>query len=81
MPHVCGDEPAGYIHIMSGLDVCPTYVGMNRDISLLPKWEESMPHVCGDEPGAICRQAPPSASMPHVCGDEPFVEMWKTEHL
>ena len=32
MPHVCGDEPAGKLTIISEKLVCPTYVGMNRVI-------------------------------------------------
>ena len=31
--------------------VCPTYVGMNRNLNPGPKRKECMPHVCGDEPG------------------------------
>ena len=31
--------------------VCPTYVGMNRNIPHIIEKEGRMPHVCGDEPG------------------------------
>lgn len=29
--------------------VCPTYVGMNREISIVGAVEQRMPHVGGDE--------------------------------
>ena len=30
--------------------VCPTYVGMNRDLYPVRFARRCMPHVCGDEP-------------------------------
>ena len=32
------------------IDVCPTYVGMNRGFPGRSVQTASMPHVCGDEP-------------------------------
>ena len=50
MPHVCGDEPAGFLDDFVFAYVCPTYVGMNRQTAGPPTRTARMPHVCGDEP-------------------------------
>ena len=41
---------------MNNLNVCPTYVGMNRRCALSSARSRRMPHVCGDEP---CRDVFP----------------------
>ena len=51
MPHVCGDEPEELRVILAEIEVCPTYVGMNRYYQTAQAHNDSMPHVCGDEPG------------------------------
>ena len=50
MPHVCGDEPNGGRVYDFEQDVCPTYVGMNRQQQEVHPCPRRMPHVGGDEP-------------------------------
>ena len=50
MPHVCGDEPLKTPSHGARVQVCPTYVGMNRTEIMNTMPNMSMPHVCGDEP-------------------------------
>ena len=50
MPHVCGDEPPLPQKTESWMNVCPTYVGMNRAALCADRPPTGMPHVCGDEP-------------------------------
>ena len=53
MPHVCGDEPVEDATRAATVEVCPTYVGMNRFSENGFCRCRSMPHVCGDEPYAV----------------------------
>ena len=55
MPHVCGDEPEATAMLdpvgrRETVEVCPTYVGMNRAGRACNRLGDCMPHVCGDEP-------------------------------
>ena len=55
MPHVCGDEPDLDSKYCTYVRVCPTYVGMNRNLLLSLRRLRRMPHVCGDEPCRLAR--------------------------
>ena len=51
MPHARGDEPIANKSGHAAYSVCPTHVGMNREIVCF--WlsaPERMPHARGDEP-------------------------------
>ena len=50
IPHVCGDEPRRTNYTEIEVVVYPTYVGMNREISIVGAVEQRMPHVGRDEP-------------------------------
>ena len=50
-----------------GVGVCPTYVGMNRNMAVLSFPPESMPHVCGDEQDAYVIFIRLSGAMQSVC--------------
>ena len=56
MPHVCGDEPRERHMSADQVPVCPTYVGMNRQLLLDTIEIIGMPHVCGDEPSRGTRK-------------------------
>ena len=50
------------------MDVCPTYVGMNRVEHRHIEQKESMPHVCGDEPINQYEQEQEQAYAPRMWG-------------
>ena len=77
MPHVCGDEPVEDATRAATVEVCPTYVGMNRRSWPVEIWSRCMPHVCGDEPSLDLVHLVYVVGMPHVCGDEPDLEELK----
>ena len=73
MPHVCGDEPRISDCIGETISVCPTYVGMNRDLEQLSMDSLVCPTYVGMNPRRVAFFTIPYR-MPHVCGDEPSLD-------
>ena len=50
------------------VEVCPTYVGMNRGSILGRIRQDGMPHVCGDEPATAYTEKLLSMYAPRMWG-------------
>ena len=68
MPHVCGDEPFVELLALGDANVCPTYVGMNRNVTAALFAVVGMPHVCGDEPDLQGRASGLTGYAPRMWG-------------
>ena len=58
------------------MGICPTHVGMNRNVSWVYVAGVHLPHACGDEPviTGLAKWLP--GDLPHACGDEPIAGVW-----
>jgi len=71
LPHARGDEPIQlFFHPWHG-QICPTHVGMNREVVLMADMFRNLPHARGDEPEKKSIGKFKVGDLPHARGDEP----------